>query len=758
MKSLPYYYYYSILITVFLAPMFTFGQTVVDFEDVPLGTNAFVNQAVSNTFVSGDVSFNNLFNPTFGSWSGFAISQETNNVTPGFGNQYGVISGAGNAGSDQFAVGFDNSFGTEADVISFEDPSTVAGFYVNNTTYAALSMRDGDAFAKPFGGATGEDPDYFQLTVSGQDGAGNVVGSTTVLLADYRFGDSAFDSVLSDWQFVDTSGFGNTVESLHFDLESTDVGDFGMNTPAYFALDDISYEATATTGSLVRIVSVCPSDAQVLIENLGDATVALQDWVLSSTSESVLLGDTTSMVFGSLVVPPGQQVRVSLLMNATNDTFGLVDPNGVVEQSINLTTNAVATNQVWELVDIEAASDLASWSLSDKTEIDSFAIQTAMDSLVWCAGEGPQEIRFDTTRFGAPTQLTVFDASGAVVASSDSEVLLIESNLNMAGTLFVEGIIGARASTNRVVIDILACDTNTSPVFAGLQGVVWTDLNNDGSFTNEPLAMLGMTNVVVELYRIEAGQPVFATSTTTGPAGAYGFDTLASGEYLVSVGSLPMGGSLSTPASYRSRLKQGQLVAGQSFGFVPAPTSITLLGAQASFAEGQLSFAWQVADEVDTLGYRVYVSDSAEGPRRALGELALATGELSYAILAASTASAQFIWLEEIDLSLVATLHGPFAVTQPVLATQPTSDIQGDLSDPRVLSGSDWFTVVAQAEEASFVVAEAARVLIIGFSSDPVVTNANGAVLDGDVIRSVDGIGWLGWIEAGTQVDASLAR
>jgi hypothetical protein len=36
-------------------------------------------------------------------------------------------------------------------------------------TYAALSMRDGDGFAKQFGGASGDDPDYFLLTITGRD-------------------------------------------------------------------------------------------------------------------------------------------------------------------------------------------------------------------------------------------------------------------------------------------------------------------------------------------------------------------------------------------------------------------------------------------------------------------------------------------------------------------------------------------------------------------------------------------------------------
>jgi hypothetical protein len=37
------------------------------------------------------------------------------------------------------------------------------GVYVTNTTYAYNSMRDGDMFAKKFGGPTGNDPDWYKL-------------------------------------------------------------------------------------------------------------------------------------------------------------------------------------------------------------------------------------------------------------------------------------------------------------------------------------------------------------------------------------------------------------------------------------------------------------------------------------------------------------------------------------------------------------------------------------------------------------------
>ena len=55
-------------------------------------------------------------------------------------------------------------------------------------------------------------------------------------LADYRSTDSAHDYIVDDWTWVDLSGLG-TVDRIEFTLSSSDVGSFGMNTPAYFAMD-----------------------------------------------------------------------------------------------------------------------------------------------------------------------------------------------------------------------------------------------------------------------------------------------------------------------------------------------------------------------------------------------------------------------------------------------------------------------------------------------------------------------------------------
>ena len=56
--------------------------------------------------------------------------------------------------------------------IALPQTSLVRGVDVTNTAWARTSMLEGDQFAKKFGGATGDDPDWFMVTFTGYDAKG----------------------------------------------------------------------------------------------------------------------------------------------------------------------------------------------------------------------------------------------------------------------------------------------------------------------------------------------------------------------------------------------------------------------------------------------------------------------------------------------------------------------------------------------------------------------------------------------------------
>jgi hypothetical protein len=204
------------------------------FDDLGLGVESYENGAnLSGGYTSGGIFFENNYVASYDGFSAFAASTTTDTTTPGFSNQFSAIAGGGAAGSAGFGI-----FYSSGNVV-LPSVQTVAGGEFTNTTYAALSMRDGDSFAKQFGGESGMDPDFFRLVVEGIDLAGASTGIVELLLADYRFEDSSLDYILDQWTYLDLSGLG-LVKELSFSFESSDVGGFGINTPVYFAIDNLT--------------------------------------------------------------------------------------------------------------------------------------------------------------------------------------------------------------------------------------------------------------------------------------------------------------------------------------------------------------------------------------------------------------------------------------------------------------------------------------------------------------------------------------
>jgi len=227
-------------VVVGVQPVIMGEYLVSDFEELTIDPDSFWNGADgSGGFTSGEAYFYNDYNADWFSWSGWAYSNVSDNTTPGFLNQYSAIPGngfdEGTSEGSHYGVGY--VFGSP--VVSFKDSSAheVAGIFITNSTYSTLSMEHGDLFSKKFGGEDGNDPDYFKLMIWG-DANGASTDSIEFYLSDYRFEDNTRDYLIKTWQWVDLGSLGR-VDSLMFALESTDVGKWGMNTPAFFCIDNL---------------------------------------------------------------------------------------------------------------------------------------------------------------------------------------------------------------------------------------------------------------------------------------------------------------------------------------------------------------------------------------------------------------------------------------------------------------------------------------------------------------------------------------
>ena len=226
----------SLTLALFLAA-WAFAQDPATFEDVQLGSNGIWQPPIgSNEMSSGGWLFTN--NTQNGYWGGFTASNRTDLSQTGLNAQYTAASGCGYDGSTQYAVAY--TMGVQTDVYAADGQShTVTGCYVTNNLWTYQDILQGGYGEQPYGGPTGNDPDWFKVTATGKNASGQTVGTLDFYLADYRFANNEEDYVLNTWEWFDLSPLGD-VATISFSLSSSRGSGYNMITPAYFCMDNFN--------------------------------------------------------------------------------------------------------------------------------------------------------------------------------------------------------------------------------------------------------------------------------------------------------------------------------------------------------------------------------------------------------------------------------------------------------------------------------------------------------------------------------------
>ena len=232
------------LLGLAISSLFTHAQTVADFESFTLAPNSAYSTTVSTPFQTANAVFQYEWDNSFGGyWSeGFAYTNKQDSVNGTYTNLYGVRALKGFSNSATYVVGKDHG------TIRLKSPfDKVEGFYITNTTYAWKEIVKGSTISRRFGDTTGTHsptttpqgsyPDYFKVTAKGFRNGIMKQDSAVFFLADYRFSNNTQDYVVNTWLWFNTSSLGS-VDSIKFFMYSSDFGNFGMNTPAFFALDN----------------------------------------------------------------------------------------------------------------------------------------------------------------------------------------------------------------------------------------------------------------------------------------------------------------------------------------------------------------------------------------------------------------------------------------------------------------------------------------------------------------------------------------
>lgn len=265
--------FYSLVAAISISSMFN-AQLISNFENISLTPESYDNGSAGNgSFIDEMLEFTNFYNVGWSSWNGFAISNITDNTTAGWGNQYSAFPGSG-MNSNNYAIFYPEG------TIGFQDNGdygTIDSLFITNTTYAAISMRDGDAFAKQFGssldangvddGTNGED--FFKVWIIAEDFAGMEKDSIEFYLADYRFSDNSQDYIIDEWVKIDLTVIPFSKKKITFRFESSDNGDFGMNTPSYLAVDKVYHQSYWGVSEKEEIVDVYPNPVKDVLNVKG---------------------------------------------------------------------------------------------------------------------------------------------------------------------------------------------------------------------------------------------------------------------------------------------------------------------------------------------------------------------------------------------------------------------------------------------------------------------------------------------------------
>ena len=175
-----------------------------------------------------------IINHTFSSsgfGESFTFTSCTDATTPGFTNLSAITTTG--VSTNAYLISNSGAWNTTPTEISFKDGKAYNAIecYVTNSTYAYLAIKDhNDGNPTPYV-KEWTDQDIFTLTITGYNGSDIPTGSVEVKLAEGM-------NILKEWKKVDLTSLGK-VKKIVFTMSSTDSGQWGINTPTYFCLDQL---------------------------------------------------------------------------------------------------------------------------------------------------------------------------------------------------------------------------------------------------------------------------------------------------------------------------------------------------------------------------------------------------------------------------------------------------------------------------------------------------------------------------------------
>lgn len=148
----------------------------------------------------------------------------------------GANAGAGADGSNTFAILYGNAESSASFKFTVGAEYVVENIEICPTAYVYGIITEGNPFGNNPGCHLKDVNGWFKVMATGYDAMGNKTATVEKYLCDYRSGVSV--DIATSWNSWSLTGLG-AVNKVVFDFDGSDVGDYGLNTPAYLAIDNI---------------------------------------------------------------------------------------------------------------------------------------------------------------------------------------------------------------------------------------------------------------------------------------------------------------------------------------------------------------------------------------------------------------------------------------------------------------------------------------------------------------------------------------
>lgn len=195
--------------------------------NTPAAANSAKLLEKTGTFESGKFIFDQEVNTDWGTayYYGFVVSNDTRTEFKDWHDAYRVVGGKPYSGTN-YAVFTPSYIGADRVKLASGKAEQLQRMYVNNTLYVENAIVNGDGMTE---GAFTKD-DWFMLRIFGWNGSAKTDSIDFYLAKDGKY--------VKEWTPISLKKLGKVTE-LSFSLTSSRNNDYGMTTPAYFAVENV---------------------------------------------------------------------------------------------------------------------------------------------------------------------------------------------------------------------------------------------------------------------------------------------------------------------------------------------------------------------------------------------------------------------------------------------------------------------------------------------------------------------------------------